>query len=176
MQIRILAAGFVLALLVVDRSLGQQPATSPGSPDFPAASATTACGASIAGQVLTYKPVATTSTSLGPLRGSQKTLVVPEGLSYCVKVSISAEPTCGTTTAVGDGGHRSCMLRATIDGRELQPGPYPLTLLDDRHRYLFEWVARIGPGSHAFQIEWRVSHPDMTFELLRSVIDIQLRR
>ena len=173
---RSLAAGFVLALLVVNQASGQQPPTSRESADIPSASVITTCGASIAGQVLTSRPVATTSTSLAPFPGSRKTLVVPEGLSYCVKVSISAEPTCGTTISGGDSDHRSCVLRATVDGHEMQPGPYLLTLFDDRRRFLFEWVARLGPGNHAFQIEWRVSHPDMTFELLQSVIDIQLRR
>jgi hypothetical protein len=110
----------------------------------------TSCGAPIQSIVVTKKAsdpqFESTSTNFVRLPGSALNVVVPAGTMRCVKVRLTPKASCQ-----GNGGNADCFIRAVADGVEMSPG----TLGGNDMRDAYQWVSRLGPGTHLVQIQLR---------------------
>jgi hypothetical protein len=116
----------------------------------------------------------TSSTTFATVPGAVQNVVVPAGQVRCIKVLFTAEVSC--TDAFED----ICYIRATDNGVEMHPSGGGAQALSSEsflpESGAYEWVRRVGPGTHTIRIQGRVDDSDTEFVLDDWTFDVQVLR
>jgi hypothetical protein len=136
----------------------------------------TRCGSHISSLVKTQIAQSSAqSTFFATVPGAVLSFSVPAGQTRCIKVLFTAQASCRAT-----GANDTCFIRATDNGAELHPhgqGEQIFVTEDSTPGgHAYEWVGRVGAGSHTVRIERRVQAPATTFVLDNWTFDLSVHR
>jgi hypothetical protein len=158
-------------------AMAQAPDGDPRSPAAPISGVEsqtlviTGCGSLINSLVRTQN-AAVSTTSTGFVTLSATALTVPSGQTRCVKVLFTAETACRTSAASD-----FCYIRATDNGIEMNPQGGGFQAMDSEDStssaHAYEWVRRVGAGSHTISIQVRVGSAATRFFLDDWTFDVQ---
>jgi hypothetical protein len=116
----------------------------------------------------------TDSTSFVTVPGAEITFRVPAGVTRCLRVVFTGEAGCA-----GNNGPDFCYVRALINGGAMHPnGSGEQVFASDdttAESHAYEWIRRVGPGTHHIEIQGRVADSDTTFFLDDWTLDAQVQ-
>jgi hypothetical protein len=176
-------AGFLLTSTALAQS-GWGPsdgaADGGGAAEQPAAAAQRAltpinCGRPGGSQIRTETTGRETdSTSFATVPGAEITFRVPAGVTRCLRVIFTGEAGCA-----GNNGPDFCYVRALVNGAAMHPnGSGEQVFASDdttAESHAYEWIRRVGPGTHNIVIQGRVADSDTTFFLDDWTLDVQVQ-
>ena len=144
------------AAIAVGQVLPNPPDGSPPAAQPPSNLKTFTCGPQQTSIVKTESsPSVTQSVPFVPLPGANVQITVPAGQTRCVKVLLTAETACEITAASD-----FCYVRALLDGVPMDPDGAGFQAMNSEdgtaESGAYEWIKRVGPGTHIVRIERRV--------------------
>ena len=135
-----------------------------------AAPSTVQCGAPI-NSVVKTEIVATVSnaTSFAQIPGAAVTVIVAPSSTRCIKVRFLPLANCDGSFA------NQCLIRVLDNSSGLSPvvsvngvdGGQPLA-------NAFEWVRRVGPGTHTISVQRRVTNTSSLFHFKSWMLDVEV--
>ena len=143
--------------------IANPPDGSPGGNQPPSNLLTHTCGPEQTSIVKTESsPSGTNSVPFVPLPGANVQITVPDGQTRCIKVLLTAETACEVTAAPD-----FCYVQALVDGAPMNPNGTGFQAMDSEDgsasAHAYEWVKRVGEGTHIVRIERRVLNNATSF-------------
>jgi hypothetical protein len=135
----------------------------------------TQCGPAINSAVTTVSDLSTNNSLVFvDVQGAAQNFTVPAGATVCVKVVFSAEAACAGSAS----GKDICFVQALIDGVQMRPqgGAHQAFVSEETTAgaHAYEWVSRVGAGSHDVRIQQKVGDANTFFELDDWTFDVQI--